>query len=214
MVHSLYIAKREIVRRGWSSDSQSSKKLQEWRLPDDLGITLKPQYSGNRKPRWANVDLVQNIVVLGKCEEAAVVFAEQKAILLAQTEVSFAHHDVEIQCHAKKFAHFAHCNLHKFAHFLAHSDAGCSPCCHRCIVDGIAVIFYLAVAIQWEFVAFAAWLQQESSAPYRLGTTTDFQDWLQNNATIVRLQLLFVVEHATEVFDLIHRVQVSIAATF
>ena len=99
---TLYIAKREVVRCGWSSDSQSSKKLQEWRLPDDLGITLKPQYSGNRKPRWANVDLVRNIVVLGKREEAAAVIAEQKAILLAQTEVSFAQCDVKIQCHVER----------------------------------------------------------------------------------------------------------------
>ena len=64
------------------------------------------------------------------------------------------------------------------------------------------------------FVAFSSWLQQESNAPDCPSTITDFQDWLQNNATTVRLHLLFIVEHATEVFDMIQRVQVSVAATF
>ena len=41
----------------------------------------------------------------------------------------------------------------------------------------------------------------------------DFHQWLLANAALVRLQLIFVVEHAKEVFELLDRVQVSTSAT-
>ena len=41
----------------------------------------------------------------------------------------------------------------------------------------------------------------------------DVHQWLRVNAPLVRLQLISVVEHAKEVFELLDRVQVSTSAT-
>ena len=45
-------------------------------------------------------------------------------------------------------------------------------------------------------------------------TVTDFSGWLNTHAAEVWLLLLFVVEHAHEVFGLMDKVQVCVAATF
>ena len=43
---------------------------------------------------------------------------------------------------------------------------------------------------------------------------TDLVAWLQGNREMVRLQAIFVVEHAQRVFEVMDRVQVAVAATF
>ena len=47
----LFMMKREVVKRGWLSDAQSSKKLKgEWKNASTLGMHLPAKYSGSRVP--------------------------------------------------------------------------------------------------------------------------------------------------------------------
>ena len=51
--------KQEVVKRGWLSDAQSSKKLKgEWKKASTLGMHLSAKYSGAHEPKFANVDLI------------------------------------------------------------------------------------------------------------------------------------------------------------
>ena len=48
------------------------KKLKgEWKKDSTLGMHLTAKYSGAREPKFANVDLILPVVVVGKREEAA-----------------------------------------------------------------------------------------------------------------------------------------------
>ena len=65
-------------------------------------------------------------------------------------------------------------------------------------------------------VIFREWLIVEVSNEDCPATATvsDLYDWLRQNADLVRLQALFVVEHDVEVFELMERVQVAVSSTF
>ena len=68
----LFMMKQEVVKRGWLPDAQSLKKLKgEWKKVSTLGMHLTAKYSGARAPKFANVDLILPVVVVGKREEAA-----------------------------------------------------------------------------------------------------------------------------------------------
>ena len=55
----LFVMKQEVVKRGWLSDAQSSKKLKgEWKKVSTLGMHRTAKYSGARLPKFANVDLI------------------------------------------------------------------------------------------------------------------------------------------------------------
>ena len=62
-------------------------------------------------------------------------------------------------------------------------------------------------------VDFSALVGVEANGPDAPATMKDFHQWLSANAALVHLQLIFVVEHAKEVFELLDRVQVSTSAT-
>lgn len=64
------------------------------------------------------------------------------------------------------------------------------------------------------FSLLQQWVAKEANNPDAPATVTDLHMWLQVNTPMVRLQLIFVVEHAVDVFDLMQHVQVSVAATF
>ena len=71
--------KQEVVKRGWLSDAQPSKKLKgEWKKASTLGMRLPAKYSGARQPKFANVDLILPVVVVGKLEEAARTILNEK----------------------------------------------------------------------------------------------------------------------------------------
>jgi hypothetical protein len=70
----LYISKRHLVKLGWQSDSQSSKKLKGFlKPPTVLGMVLAPKFSGGRAPCYVDVDVVAKMVILGKREEACAI---------------------------------------------------------------------------------------------------------------------------------------------
>ena len=84
----LYISKRHLVKLGWQSDSQSSKKLKGFlKPPTVLGMVLAPKFSGGRAPCYVDVDVVAKMVILGKREEACAIIAERKLALLPNQEV-------------------------------------------------------------------------------------------------------------------------------
>ena len=140
--------KQEVVKRGWLSDAQSSKKLKgEWKKASTLGMHLSAKYSGAREPKFANVDLILPVVVVGKREWWA----------------------------------------------------GWFDC------------------TQWHcssFGVFHEWISAEATIPHAPAPVTDLKQWLDTHAADLRLLLLFVVEHAHEVFDLLDKAQVSVASTF
>ena len=52
----LFMMKQEVVKRGWLSDAQSSKKLKgEWKKASTLGMHLSAKYSGAREPKFVFV---------------------------------------------------------------------------------------------------------------------------------------------------------------
>ena len=78
------MAKRHLVKLGWESDSQSSKKLGTSGLdalvkPSDISLELS---GGAHAPSYCNVDIVLRIVLPAKRTEAAATIAEQKTALL------------------------------------------------------------------------------------------------------------------------------------
>ena len=80
--------KQEVVKGGWLSDAQSSKKLKgEWKKASTLGMHLSAKYSGAREPKFANVDLILPVVVVGKREEAARTILNEKERLLPTPQV-------------------------------------------------------------------------------------------------------------------------------
>jgi hypothetical protein len=84
----LFMMKQEVVKRGWLSDAQSSKKLKgEWKKASTLGMHLSAKYSGAREPKFANVDLILPVVVVGKREEAARTILNEKERLLPTPQV-------------------------------------------------------------------------------------------------------------------------------
>ena len=64
------------------------------------------------------------------------------------------------------------------------------------------------------FTIFSEWLTMEARLPDCRVTMTDLLAWLQGNKDLVRLQAVFVVEHAQEGFEVMDCVQVAVAATF
>ena len=70
---------------------------------------------------------------------------------------------------------------------------------------------------QWHcssFGVFHEWISAEATIPDAPAPVTDLKQWLDTHAADLRSLLLFVVEHAHEVFDLLDKVQVSVASTF
>ena len=81
----LFMAKREVVNRGWLSDAQSSKKLKgQWKKASSLGMHLSAKYSGAREPTFADADIILPTVVFGKCEEAPKMISDEKLRLCAR----------------------------------------------------------------------------------------------------------------------------------
>ena len=75
---TLFMAKREIVSRGWLSDAQSSKKLNgQWRKPSSLGMQLSAKCSGAREPTFVDVDVILLTVVFGKRDEVSKTISNQ-----------------------------------------------------------------------------------------------------------------------------------------
>ena len=64
------------------------------------------------------------------------------------------------------------------------------------------------------FVLFHDWVSVEAALPDAPASMIDFKEWLDTHSADVRLLLLFVVEHAPEVFRVLDKVQVSVASTF
>ena len=63
----LFMAKREVVNRGWLSDAQSSKKLKgQWKKASSLGMHLSAKYSGAREPTFADANIILPTVVFRK----------------------------------------------------------------------------------------------------------------------------------------------------
>ena len=63
-------------------------------------------------------------------------------------------------------------------------------------------------------VRFREWFATENTGPTPHTKVTDFHSWLCGNADMVRLQLLFDVQHANEVFQGLQNIQASVAAIF
>ena len=63
------------------------------------------------------------------------------------------------------------------------------------------------------FVLFHGWVSVEAALPNAPAPMIDFKEWLDIHSADVRLLLLFVVEHAPEVFRLLDKFQVSVAST-
>ena len=55
--------------------------------PSVLGMVLAPKFSGGRAPSYVDIDVVANMVVVGKREEACAIIAQQKLALLPNPEV-------------------------------------------------------------------------------------------------------------------------------
>ena len=93
----LFMMKQEVVKRGWLPDAQSSKKLTgEWKKASGMHLTAK--YSGAREPKFANVDLILPVVVVGKREEAATTILnenQRQRLCVLQTQNGLAR-----LCHA------------------------------------------------------------------------------------------------------------------
>ena len=84
----LFMAKREVVNRGWLSDAHSSKKLKgEWKKASSLGMPLTAKYSGAREPTFADADIFLRTVVFGKREEAGKTISDEKLRLLPIPQV-------------------------------------------------------------------------------------------------------------------------------
>ena len=84
----LFMAKREVVNRGWLSDAHSSKKLKgQWKKASSLGMCLSAKYSGAREPTFADADIILPTVVFGKYEEAAKTISDEKLRLLPSPQV-------------------------------------------------------------------------------------------------------------------------------
>ena len=64
------------------------------------------------------------------------------------------------------------------------------------------------------FVLFHEWVSVEAALLDAPAPMIDFKEWLHKHFADVRLLLLFVVEHAPEVFRLLDKVQVLVASTF
>ena len=64
------------------------------------------------------------------------------------------------------------------------------------------------------FQPFRQWLAKEAGSSDAPATVTDLHTWLGENAHLVLLQLVFVIENADEVFQLLEDIQVSVASTF
>ena len=64
------------------------------------------------------------------------------------------------------------------------------------------------------FVIFEEWLKAEATNADCLATVKDLIAWLQGNRDMVRLQAIFVVDHAQQVFEDMDQVQVAVAALF
>ena len=61
---------------------------------------------------------------------------------------------------------------------------------------------------------FEKWIAQETAGCDPPATIIDLHSWLGEKVDMVRLQLIFVVEHADEVFKLMQTAQVSVASSF